>query len=118
MLARESKLDEAISTYREAIDVSRTARGERHPFTALSMVGLGFALRDKHEPDLYPEAERRLAEALEILAATLPPAHPYTIRTLRGLRTLYGPEHLDDADKFAEIETRLQTLQPPAANDP
>lgn len=109
LLMAQGKPRESIEVSREAITVARTSLGDRHPALALSLALLGFALRDTGDPANYPEAEKVMLEALDILEATLPPDHPFTQNTLRGLRRLYGKDAMNDPAKYAEIDARIKS---------
>jgi len=109
LLMAQGRPRESIKVSREAIGVARTSLGDRHPALALSLALLGFALRDTGDPTNYAEAEKVMREALGILEETLPPDHPFTQNTLRGLRRLYGEDAMNDPAKYAEIDARIKS---------
>jgi eukaryotic-like serine/threonine-protein kinase len=67
-------LDEAETFARQAIDVSSTALGERHPTTASYSAGLARTLIAREK---YAEAESELRRILSIYAEALPLDHQY-----------------------------------------
>ena len=107
LLMAQGRIDECITVTREAVAVARKSLGPGHPAHAISLGLLGFALRDTKDAANYAESERDILEALRILEATLPPNHPYTLNTLRGLRRLYAEDAMNDPTKLADVESRL-----------
>jgi hypothetical protein len=77
---------------------------------ALAQAQLIFFPRHTLAPQNHPEAERLIHSASAILDSSLPPSHPFIANTLPGLRRLYGSEAMNDPDKPAEIQARLDAL--------
>ncbi len=84
--AVEGRLDAAERAAREALEITRTDRGEAHPSTALAAVQLA-AVLDKRL--LYDEAIRLYRTALPVLERTAGPDHNQTLTTLNNLATTY-----------------------------
>jgi tetratricopeptide (TPR) repeat protein len=111
VLNSQGKLDEAIEVFREALALAEEIRAPNHPLLALSRAQLAFVLRDTGDPANYAEAEQLAVSALAILDSTLPAEHPFIANTLRGLRRLYGDEAMNDSDKLADVQARLEALE-------
>ncbi len=77
---------------------------------ALAQAQLIFFPGDTVAPQNHPEAEQLIHSASAILDSSLPPSLPFIANTPRGLRRLYGSEAMNDPDKPAEIQARLDTL--------
>ncbi len=107
VLFAQEKSQESIAVFREAVDFAREVHGSNHPVLAISLGQLGFALRDTKGTTKYAESETLILKALSIFDTTLPPSHPYTQNTLRGLRRLYAKDAMNDPAKLAEVESKL-----------
>ncbi len=77
---------------------------------ALAQAQLIFFPGDTVAPQNHPEAEQLIHSASAILDSSLPPSHPFIANTLPGLRRLYGGESMNDPNKLAKIQARLDTL--------
>jgi len=83
---RLKRFDEAVEAYRDVIAMTRAHKGERHPDVALSLSGLGTALRERGDA---AAAEPALREALEIAEVAWGPDHVFTQGTRRDLIRLF-----------------------------
>jgi tetratricopeptide (TPR) repeat protein len=72
LLEQMGEIENAVSTYRRALEVRRLQFGPRHPQTAFVMNTLANALVGLGD---YAEARRLLEEAIEIEKETLPAGH-------------------------------------------
>ena len=75
-LKAQGKYDEAEPLYREALEMRRATRGDRHSSTLTSIGNLGTLLRDKGD---LTAAEPLLREALEVSRETLGDRYPSTL---------------------------------------
>ncbi len=107
-LASSDRSAEAIELFRRSVEGSKALYGDRHPVTAIAMGGLGHALIESGaEASQYREAESLLKQALAIFETALPADHPFRRKTREGLRTLYGPDHLNDVEALTALDSPL-----------
>jgi tetratricopeptide (TPR) repeat protein len=97
---QQSKLDEAESLYRRALEIDRSAVGNEHPLYARDANNLGWFL---HDVGKFEEAEILLRQSLKIEESSKHENHPDIATTLSNLgRLLTSTRQFDEAKKIFE----------------
>jgi hypothetical protein len=107
---REGKLSEAEPHYRRALDMFEALGFDDE--TVRVTLGLASLLIERADPDAYEECEDFLWDALDIMDEDDDPDYwedEYR-SAFEYLRTLYGPEALDDPEALSNVEADLADL--------
>jgi tetratricopeptide (TPR) repeat protein len=89
----EQKHEDAVTRYRQALELRRAALGEAHPDVAATLANLGNAL---HGLDRFDEALAAYNESLKIRETTLGPDHPDVAATLNNMGVLFKTRGKND----------------------
>jgi tetratricopeptide (TPR) repeat protein len=89
----EEKHEDAVTRYRQALELRRAALGEAHPDVAATLANLGNAL---HGLDRFDEALAAYNESLKIRETTLGPDHPDVAATLNNMGVLFKTRGKND----------------------
>jgi tetratricopeptide (TPR) repeat protein len=81
----QSRYPEAEPLYIQALEISKTELGDRHPFTATSLNNLAVLYCYMKQ---FEQALPLLEQALDIWHEVLPPGHPYILGTQESLENL------------------------------
>lgn len=112
MLVRTGRAAEAEAIFREALSSMLGSRGDESMLAGVLYGGLGRSLVAQAK---FDEAEGALLRACEIIVSIVGPENPGARASIRDVRSLYGPEGLDDPDRLATFEGSLEARARPAS---
>ncbi len=119
LLEGQGKWDEAEPLFRRALEILQSRLGYDDLCVTDVKLSLGRLLAEHGEPDSRVEAEALLEDALTAIEGSWPHVPDRWRRmALKALKSLYAPGAMNDAARFADVQSRLiEATKPDQLNE-